>query len=107
MATTVNATRGWQIMKVKRWLWTGAGAGAGYLLGAKAGRERYQQMVNWSRRTAGDFGVSPAMDRVMGTAKGTAHEVRDAAAAKTHDVLDVGAQAVSDRIEAAGETLRP
>jgi hypothetical protein len=90
-------------MKVKRWALVGAGAGVGFLLGARGGRERFDQLAAWSRKNMSDFGVQPAVDRVVESAKTTADGVRDAAAARTSDVLDAGSTAISERLDSALE----
>ena len=41
----------------RRWVWTSVGLGCAYVLGAKAGRTRYQQMRRWAKA---------AMDRAKG-----------------------------------------
>ena len=41
-----------------------AGAAVGYVLGAKAGRERYEQIVRTCRRMADSPGVQAAADTV-------------------------------------------
>jgi hypothetical protein len=92
-------------MKVKRWVLVGAGASVGFLFGARAGRERFDQLAAWSRKNMADFGVKPAVDRVVESAKMTADGVRDAAAATTSDVLDAGSKAISERLDSAGENL--
>jgi len=92
-------------MKITRWSWLAVGLGAGYVLGTRAGRSRYDQLSQWTRKTAEDFGVAPAVGVVIDTARTTAGEVRAAAATKSHDALDNGASLVSDKLEAVGENL--
>ena len=92
-------------MRHMRWIWVGVGAAIGYVLGARAGHERYEELARWGRKTANDFGVTPAAGLIVDTARTTAEGVRDAAAAKTQDVLDVGATVISDRLEAVGDSL--
>lgn len=38
---------------MRRWYFV-AGLGVGYVLGAKAGRERYEQILSWTRQITGD-----------------------------------------------------
>jgi hypothetical protein len=87
------------VHRASRWTWLLAGLGVGYVLGTRAGRERYEQLAGWARKTSDEFGVTGAVDRVMGTAKETALDLRDEAAGRTREVLDTGAQSVTDRIE--------
>jgi hypothetical protein len=90
------------IHRAGRWTWLLAGLGIGFVLGARAGRERYEQMAGWARRTSDDFGVSSAVDRITGTAKDTAMDLRDEAAGRAREALDNGSQTVSDKIEDVG-----
>jgi hypothetical protein len=83
---------------MSRWFWLLVGLSIGFLLGARAGRERYEQILSWGRRTADDFGVSPAVEQVSGTAKDAMSGMRDSLADTTSSTLDSGAQAVSDAI---------
>ena len=90
------------VHRAGRWTWLLAGLGIGYVIGTRAGRERYEQMAGWARRTSDDFGVSHAVDRITGTAKETAMDLRDEAAGRTREALDNGAQTVTDKIEDVG-----
>lgn len=89
---------------LSRLFWLMIGVGIGFALGTRAGRERYDQVLGWGRRTADDFGVSPAIDQVLTSAKETASGLRDHAAETSSDTLGREAQAVSDKISAAGRT---
>ena len=66
-----------------------AAAGAGYVLGAKAGKERYAQIESKFREIAGMPAVQNATDTVLETASGVA----DTAKAKVNDKVE----AVSDK----------
>jgi hypothetical protein len=88
--------------RVNRYTWLAVGLGVGYVLGARAGRQRYDQLTAWARRTSDDFGVTSAVGRVADTAKGTVLDLRDDAAGRTREALDTGAQTVADKIEDVG-----
>jgi hypothetical protein len=74
------------------------GLGIGFLLGARAGRERYEQILSWGRHTAEDFGVASAFDEVRTSAQSTAGDLRDSLAESSTEALSSGAQAVSEKI---------
>jgi hypothetical protein len=93
--------------RASRWTWLLAGLGIGYVLGTRAGRERYEQMAGWARRTSDDFGMTNALDRIKGSARDTALDLRDEAAGRTREALDNGAQSVTDRIEDVGARVHP
>jgi hypothetical protein len=93
--------------RANRYTWLLAGFGVGYVLGARAGRGRYEQLRGWARRTADDFGVSSAVDRVVGTARDTALDLREDAAERSRDLLEVGAQSLTERIQDVPSRLDP
>jgi hypothetical protein len=57
-------------------------AGVGYVLGARAGRGRYEQIKTGAQKVAGDPRVQAAKDKATDAAKGKAGEVVHAAADK-------------------------
>ena len=59
------------------------GFGAGYVLGAKAGVQRYEQIVAKAREIAG----MPAVQGVTTNIQQTASNVADAAVAKANDTI--------------------
>ena len=74
------------------------GFGAGYVLGARAGRERYEQIVDELRRVRNDPRVQRAADQAMGVAAEQAQHVRDAAADKAHQVAEQAQAAAKERM---------
>ena len=68
-----------------------AGFGAGYVLGAKAGTERYEQIVAKARELAG----MPAVQGVTSNLAQTASTVADAAKTKANDTITAVDDAVS------------
>ena len=85
-----------------RYGWLLAGLGIGYVLGTRAGRERYDQMTTWVRRTSVDLGVDNAVDRVVDTAKEAALDLREGAAERARTAVDSGAQSVANGISTVG-----
>ena len=63
-----------------------AAAGVGYVLGARAGRHRYDQIADTARRVAGN----PKVQRV-------AHRAQDAAAQQATAAAGVAKDKVTDR----------
>jgi len=62
----------------------GAGVAIGYVLGARAGRERYEQIKRAAQRLADSPAVQAAAGVVQQQASGIAGAARDKAAAKLH-----------------------
>jgi cell division septum initiation protein DivIVA len=91
----------------RRTLVLGAGIGAAYVAGAKAGRGRYEEIVSWWDRMRGRAGMmQDDMQRSMST---KASEVTDQlagkiqqGAAKTSDAIQQGAAKTSDKVEEGG-----
>ncbi|WP_051393301.1 YtxH domain-containing protein [Glycomyces arizonensis] len=59
---------------MRKWYFV-AGLGIGYILGAKAGRERYEQIMNWTREVTGNDKVQ----HVASTVRDQAGRAKDAA----------------------------
>lgn len=59
-----------------------AGAAAGYVLGARAGRERYETIVRVARRFAGSQTVQSAAGVFQAQVDELTHRVREVVAAK-------------------------
>jgi CBS domain-containing protein len=78
------------------------GFGLGYVLGARAGRQRYEQIMSWWDRATGSEAVQRAAEQgksLMGQATGKAQELIASRAASAHSVRDV--------MTAGVETVRP
>jgi hypothetical protein len=71
-----------------------AAAGAGYVLGARAGRERYEQIVAGAQRFAGNPTVQSAAGKAQDTVAQQAPVVADA----VRDKAGSAASAVTDRL---------
>jgi hypothetical protein len=80
---------------VIRKLTLAAGFGAGYILGAKAGTQRYDQIVSKFRELAG----MPAVQEVKGNLTETASQIGDTAKAKVNDKVS----AVGDKVTGSGK----
>jgi hypothetical protein len=91
------------------------GLGAGYVLGAKAGQERYQQIVQAARsfgdnpgvqRLTGEVNktVSLGKDRVGEAAKSTVSQASDKAAEQVGKVKEAAGGQSSDREETTAGT---
>lgn len=59
-----------------------AGAAAGYVLGARAGRERYETIVRLGRRFAGSQTVQSAAGVLQAQVDDLTHKVREAVVTK-------------------------
>ncbi|MCH7231161.1 hypothetical protein L0U85_09890 [Glycomyces sp. L485] len=100
---------------MRKWYFV-AGLGIGYVLGAKAGRERYEQILSWSREVTGNDRVqqvatsvrvqankaaSAAQDKIKGTKFGEIVEGfgpgEDSPRAEPWDSAGVTTPARSDR----------
>ena len=71
-----------------------AGFGAGYVLGAKAGTQRYEQIVSKVRELAG----KPAVQDVTSNLSSTASAIGDTAKAKVNDTVS----SVGDKVAGGG-----
>jgi hypothetical protein len=80
----------------RRTLVLGAGVGAAYVVGAKAGRQRYEEIVSWFDRMRGRAGMmQDDMSRSMST---KASDMTDTVASK----IEQGTSKASDKIEEGG-----
>lgn len=75
------------------------GFAAGYVLGARAGRERYEQIASSARRFAGNPTVQSAASRAQETVATQAPVVADA----VKDKASSAASAVADKVHRDGD----
>lgn len=75
---------------MKKLLFLGAGA-AGYVLGAKAGRERYEQIADQARRLRNN----PAVQEKVGQAKHVAKDATGNAVDKAKEKVGAGSSSPS------------
>ncbi|HEU5126967.1 MAG TPA: hypothetical protein VFU12_03180 [Glycomyces sp.] len=61
---------------MRRWYFV-AGLGIGYVLGAKAGRERYEQILSWTRQVTGNDRVQHMATTVRDQAGKAAEAAQD------------------------------
>jgi hypothetical protein len=52
-----------------KWVWMSLGFGAGFVLGTRVGRERFDRLAGWSKGTANDVGLIHASERIMDSAR--------------------------------------
>ena len=82
-----------------KWVWVTLGLGAGFVLGTRAGRGRFDQMARWTKGAADDFGLSSASGQVKDSAKSVADDLHEAATAKAQDALGKAADVISDKLD--------
>jgi len=80
-----------------------AAVGAGYVLGSRAGRERYEQIRSQARKVAGNPRVQSATDK----AKEVAAQQAAAAASVAKDKVTEAAHAAADKVGHQGGTTAP
>ena len=66
------------------------GAAAGYVLGARAGRERYETIVRLGRRVAGSQTVQSAAGVLQAQVDELTHKVREVVATKVSSATSAG-----------------
>ena len=66
------------------------GAAVGYVLGARAGRERYETIVRVGRRVAGSQTVQSAAGVLQAQVDELTHKVREAVSTKVSSVTSAG-----------------
>ena len=83
---------------MKRLLLFGTGVAAGYVLGAKAGRGRYEQIVSLVSDAPRHLpsSVADLTGAVSGKADELTEVAREKAHAKAHDVVDIADQKIDD-----------
>jgi hypothetical protein len=83
------------------------GAGVGYVLGARAGRERYDQIADQANRLWTDPRVQTKVEDVKAKAPEVAHKVSEQAKAKVGEVKNraTGEGGVTDTLGGATDSL--
>ena len=79
-----------------------AGFAVGFIAGARAGRERYDQIVKYSKQVAGH----PAVQKATSTVTAKATELGKTAAAKAPDLAKTAAATVSEQVPKMAATAR-
>jgi hypothetical protein len=79
-----------------------AAAGVGYVLGARAGRGRYEQIVASARSVARNPRVQSAKRQAQDVVAEQAAVVKDAAAEKAKETASAVASTVSDKVRGNG-----
>ena len=75
-----------------------AAAGAGYVLGAKAGTQRYEQIVSKAREIAG----MPAVQNATATVKETAAPIVDSAKTTVGEKVSNAADKANEKVSSSG-----
>jgi hypothetical protein len=75
-------------------------AGAGYVLGARAGRQRYEQIAATARKVADN----PKVQRVAHRAQGAAAQQAAAAAEVAKDKVSSAASSAADKVRGGGDS---
>lgn len=78
-----------------------AGLGVGYVLGARAGRERYDQIADATRSVWRKPEVVQARESAKQTAASGAGHLADAAASKARDTVGGSVAAAADKVRDA------
>ena len=79
-----------------------AGFAVGFIAGARAGRERYDQIVKYSKQVA----ESPAVQKATSTVAAKATELGKTAAAKAPEFAKTAAATVSEQVPKMAATAR-
>jgi hypothetical protein len=77
-----------------------AGLAVGFVIGARAGRERYEQLKKLARRAADSPAVQQAAGAAQAQAAGLARSARDKVTAKVQDRLPKLADAARNKVGA-------
>ncbi len=80
---------------------------AGYVLGSRAGRERYEQISNAARKVAGNPTVQSAASKAQETVVAQAPVVADAVKEKATSAASTVADKVRSSDESTTSTTRP
>ena len=78
------------------------GFAAGFIAGARAGRERYDQIVKYGRQVA----ENPAVQKATSTVTSKATELGKTAAAKAPDLAKTAASTVTEQVPKMAATAR-
>jgi hypothetical protein len=79
-----------------------AAAATGYVLGARAGRERYEQIASGARTVMRNPKVQSVKQQAQDVAAEKATVVKDAAAEKAKETASAVASTVSDKVRGNG-----
>lgn len=79
-------------------------AGIGYVLGARAGRERYEQIAAGARQVARNPRVQSAKQQATDVVAEQAAAAKDAAAAKAREAASAVASTVADKVRSDSAT---
>ena len=86
-------------MKIRRFVYFVTGAAIGYVVGAAAGRERYEAIVGQVSQVANSVGVPEFGSRLADRGAEVARSATDAAS----DIVDKAADKAGDFVDAAAD----
>ena len=89
-----------------KWVWMSAGFGAGFVLGTRVGKERFDRFVHWSKGAADDIGLTSASEQVMDSARSAGADLHDVATARSGAVLGRAGDVIVEHIDSVGESVR-
>ncbi len=92
-------------MKVKRVIVFTTGVAVGYVAGAAAGRQRYEQIVHSAQRVASETGLVSARDRLGNRTGDIAQAAADEAAAASRGVVESATDSVDRGLAAAQSAI--
>ena len=88
-----------------KWIWMGLGVTAGYVLGARAGREQFDRIAGWTKGASREAGLSTAAAQVADSARSAGATLHDAAMTRSQSVLGDVADAMTDRIDSTTDAV--
>ena len=89
-----------------KWVWMSLGFGAGFVLGTRVGKERFDRFVHRSKGAADDIGLASASERVMDSARSAGADLHDVATARSEAVVGHVADTIVEHIDSVGEAVR-
>jgi hypothetical protein len=88
-----------------KWIWITLGAAAGYVLGTRDGREQFNRIAGWTKGASKDVGLSAAAGQIAESARSAGSTLHDVATSRSQSVLGDVADAVTDKIDAAADSV--
>ena len=89
-----------------KWVWMSVGFGAGFVLGTRVGKERFDRFVHWSKGAADDIGLTSASEQVRDSARSAGADLHDVATARSGAVLGRAGDVIVEHIDSVGESVR-
>ena len=89
-----------------KWFWMWIGFCAGFVLGTRVGKERFDRLLQLSKAASDDIGLTSASARVMDSARSAGAELHDAATTRSEAVLGHAADSIAEQIDSVGESVK-